>query len=316
MSLRDRLPPTPRSVLRAVAVAAVVAQAGIAVTGSVVRVTGSGLGCPTWPECFPGSMVPTPHPEVEALTQWIEFGNRLLTGVVVLVAAACVVAAWGYRPRNDRIVRLAWLQPIGVLTQAVVGGFVVRSQLVWWSVGLHFLISVVFVWLAVQLVCAVDDGDGPAVPVVPRAVRGLVATASGVLGLLVMAGTLVTAAGPHSGDADTPRLALGVPATAQLHADLVFAYLGLLVGLGFALRAVGVSAPLWRRYLVLAATVLAQGALGGVQYALGVPEVLVALHVLGSMLVVMAASAVWAGTSERLRSADRVPDAGSRRVEA
>lgn len=302
--------------MRPLAIAAVVAQAGIAVTGSIVRVTGSGLGCPTWPECFPGSMVPTPHPEVEALTQWIEFGNRLLTGVVVLVAGLCLIAAWGYRPRNVRLVRLAWLQPIGVVAQAVVGGFVVRSQLVWWSVGLHFVISVVFVWLAVQLVCAVDDGDGPAVPVVPRAVRGLVVTASGVLGLLVVAGTLVTAAGPHSGDADTPRLELGVQATAQLHADLLFAYLGLLIGLGFALRAVGVSAGLWRRYVVLVATVVAQGALGGIQYALGVPEVLVSLHVLGSMLAVVAASALWAGTAERIGSERRAPEAVAPKVEA
>jgi cytochrome c oxidase assembly protein subunit 15 len=309
VSLLDRLPHTPRSVMRPVAIAAVVAQAGIAVTGSIVRVTGSGLGCPTWPECFPGSMVPTPHPEVEALTQWIEFGNRLLTGVVVLVAAACLIAAWGVRPRSPRLVRLAWLQPVGVVTQAVVGGFVVRSQLVWWSVGLHFLISVVFVWLAVQLVCAIDDGDGPATPVVPRALRRLVATSSGVLGLLVTAGTLVTAAGPHSGDAKTPRLDLGVQATAQLHADLVFAYLGLLVGLGFALRAVGVPAGLWRRFLTLVVVVLAQGALGGIQYALGVPEALVSLHVLGSMLAVVAASALWAGTAGRSRTERTVPAA-------
>lgn len=306
MSLLDRLPATSPALMRQLAVAAVVAQAGIAVTGSVVRVTGSGLGCPEWPECFPGSFVPTPHPEVEALTQWIEFGNRLLTGVVVLVAAACLIAAWGLRPRNDRLVRLAWLQPIGVVTQAVVGGLVVRLGLVWWSVGLHFLISVVFVWLAVQLVYAVDHRDGPAVPVVPRAVRGLVATSSAVLGLLVVAGTLVTAAGPHSGDANTPRLELGVQLTAQLHADLVFAYLGLLVGLGFALRAVGAAAALWRRYLVLVGVVLAQGALGGIQYALGVPEALVSLHVLGSMLAVVAASALWAGTSERIGTERRV----------
>ncbi|SHJ92220.1 cytochrome c oxidase assembly protein subunit 15 [Pseudonocardia thermophila] len=299
--------------MRAVAIAAVVAQAGIAVTGSVVRVTGSGLGCPTWPECFPGSLVPTPHPEVEPLTQWIEFGNRLLTGVVILVAAACVVAAWGVRPRSARLVRLAWLQPVGVILQAVVGGLVVRSQLVWWSVGLHFLLSVVFVWLAVQLVCAVRDAfdggaDGPPIPVVPGPVRGLVATSSVVLGLLVVAGTLVTAAGPHSGDSDVPRLELGVQATAQLHADLVFAYLGLLVGLGFALRAVGGPAELWRRYTAVIAVAAAQGVLGGVQYALGVPEVLVSLHVLGSMLAVVAASALWAGTVRRARSERAVPE--------
>jgi cytochrome c oxidase assembly protein subunit 15 len=120
-----------------------------------------------------------------------------------------------------------------------------------------------------------------------------------VLAALLLAGTFVTAAGPHAGNADTPRLALGVPAAAQLHADVLFAYLGLLVGLGFALRAVAAPATLRRRYRFLLAAVIAQGMLGGVQYALGVPEVLVSLHVLGAALVTIAAAALWAATSVR-----------------
>ena len=114
--------------MRALAIAAVVAQAGIAVTGFVVRVTGSGLGCPTWPQCFPGSLVPTPHPEVAALTQWIEFGNRLLTGVVVLVAGLCLLAALHTRPRRRRLTRLALIQPVGVVVQAVLGGMTVLLE--------------------------------------------------------------------------------------------------------------------------------------------------------------------------------------------
>ncbi|HXV94656.1 MAG TPA: heme A synthase, partial [Pseudonocardia sp.] len=124
-----------------------------------------------------------------------------------------------------------------------------------------------------------------------------------VLAALLVAGTLVTAAGPHSGDAATPRLSLGVETTAQIHVDLLFAYLGLLVGLGFALRAASAPRGLQRRYAVLMAVVLAQGALGGIQYALGVPEVLVSLHVLGAALTTVAAAAVWAGTVERPQSA-------------
>ncbi len=285
--------------MRALAIAAVVAQAGIAVTGSVVRVTGSGLGCPTWPECFPGSLVPTAHPEVEPLTQWIEFGNRLLTFAVVLVTGACLLAALNTRPRRARLTRLALVQPLGVVAQAVIGGVTVLTGLVWWSVSLHFLVSMVLVWLAVQLVEAAGDGDGPPRQVVGGAVRGLIATSAVVLGALLVAGTFVTAAGPHAGDADTPRLDASVPALAQLHADLLFGYLGLLIGLGFTLKAVGVPRRMWRRFAVLVAVVLAQGALGGVQYALGVPEVLVSLHVLGAALVTVAAGAVWAGTVER-----------------
>jgi cytochrome c oxidase assembly protein subunit 15 len=287
--------------MRGLAIAAVVAQAGIAVTGSVVRVTGSGLGCPTWPECFPGSLVPAPHPEVAALTQWIEFGNRLLTFAVVLVAGACLLAALNTRPRRSRLTRLALLQPIGVVAQAVIGGFVVLTGLVWWSVAIHFMVSMVFVWLAVLLVDAATDGDAPPRRVVGAPVRGLVATSTALLVLLLVAGTFVTAAGPHAGDAATPRLDAGVPAMAQLHADLLFAYLGLLVGLGFALRAVAAAPRLWRRYIALVVVVLAQGALGGTQYALGVPEVLVSLHVLGAALVTVGAAAVWSATTERPR---------------
>lgn len=285
--------------MRGLAIAAVVAQAGIAVTGSVVRVTGSGLGCPTWPECFPGSLVPAPHPEVAALTQWIEFGNRLLTFAVVLVAGACLLAALNTRPRRARLTRLALLQPLGVVAQAVIGGFVVLAGLVWWSVAIHFMVSMVFVWLAVVLVDAASDGDGPPRRAVAGPVRALVVTSSAVLALLLVAGTFVTAAGPHAGDAATPRLGLGVAATAQVHADLLFAYLGLLVGLGFALRAVAAAPRLWRRYLLLMAAVLGQGALGGLQYLLGVPEALVSLHVLGAALVTVGAAAVWSGTTSR-----------------
>jgi cytochrome c oxidase assembly protein subunit 15 len=295
----DRLPPAPPSLMRALAIAAVVAQAGIAVTGSVVRVTGSGLGCPTWPECFPGSLVPTPHPEVEPITQWIEFGNRLLTFAVVLVAGACLIAAIATRPRRARLTRLALVQPLGVIAQAVIGGVVVRLGLVWWSVALHFAVSMVLVWMAMQLVEAATEGAGPPRRLVGGPIRGLVATSTVVLAALLLVGTFVTAAGPHAGDAATPRLDVRVESVAQLHADLLFAYLGLLVGLGFALRAVAAPDGVWRRYLGLVAVVLAQGALGGVQYALGVPEVLVSLHVLGAALVTVAAAGLWAGLTER-----------------
>lgn len=297
--LLDRLPPTTPTLMRRLAIAAVVAQAGISVTGSVVRVTGSGLGCPTWPQCFPGSMVPVEHPEVAALTQWVEFGNRLLTFVVVLVAGACLIGALATRPRRARLTRLALVQPLGVVTQAVIGGVTVLTGLAWWTVAVHFLVSMVLVWLAVQLVDAAGEGDGPPRRIVPGAVRGLVATTTAVLAALLAAGTLVTAAGPHAGDATTPRLGLGVEATAQLHADLLFAYLGLVVALGFTLRAVQAPARVQRRYGVLVAVVLAQGLLGGVQYALGVPEVLVALHVLGAAVVTVAAAAVWGALTER-----------------
>lgn len=284
-----------------------ITQAGIAVTGSVVRVTGSGLGCPTWPQCFPGSLVPQPHPEVAALHQWIEFGNRLLTGLVGLAGLACLVVAVAVRPRRRRLVPLAATMPIGVAAQAVLGGITVRTGLAWWTVAVHFLVSMALVWLAVLLVAAFTEGDGPPHWHLPGPLRGLLRAATTVLAALLIAGTLVTSAGPHAGNAATPRLAVSVPALAQLHADLLVGFLGLLAGLGFALRAVGVPARTWRRYAVLGCVVLAQGTLGVVQYLTGVPEVLVSLHVLGAASVVVAMAALW--TSCRTR--DHVPVPGT-----
>jgi cytochrome c oxidase assembly protein subunit 15 len=296
--------------MRRLAILTVIGQAGIAVTGSVVRVTGSGLGCPTWPQCFPGSLVPTPHSDVAALTQWIEFSNRLLTFVLVVATGLAFLAALNTRPRRTRLTWLALAQPLGVVAQAVVGGFVVLAGLVWWSVAIHFMVSMFFVWMAVQLVDAAGDGAGPATRVVPGAVRGLIATSSVVLVALLLAGTFVTASGPHAGDARTPRLGLGVQATAQLHVDILFGYLGLVVGIGFAMVATGAPRRLWRRYTALVVLVLAQGALGGIQYALGVPDLLVSFHVLGAGLVTIGAAALWSGTTERAHVADGAGRAG------
>ncbi|MEU4743945.1 COX15/CtaA family protein [Actinosynnema sp. NPDC023658] len=286
---------------RAFAIAVVVAQGGIAVTGSIVRVTGSGLGCPTWPQCFEGSIVPVEHPEVASLHQWVEFGNRTLTGVVGVIAALCVLAAWFGRPRRKRVVVLALVQFGGVVLQAVIGGFTVLTGLLWWTVSVHFLVSMALVWFAVLLVAALGEGDEPARPRVPRGLLALQVVQAAALGALLLAGTFVTAAGPHAGDAATPRLDAPVDTLAQLHADLLFLFLGMLIALGFALRA----HPVPRRpYWALVAVVLGQGTLGMVQYWTGVPEVLVSLHVLGAGAVVVATAALWVSTRERPQRED------------
>jgi len=285
--------------MRALAVAAVIAQAGIAVTGSVVRVTSSGLGCPDWPSCFPGSLTPDPRYDVALLHQWVEFGNRLLTGVLTIVVFACLLGALGTRPRRRRLTALAVCMPAGVLAQAVIGGITVLTGLAWWTVSVHFLVSMALVWLAVLLVRAAGELEGPATPVLPPSGRGLITLSTTALAALLVAGTLVTAAGPHAGDARTPRLDVGVPALAQLHADLMVGYLGLLVGLGFLLAAVRAPAGIRNRFLVLVLAVIAQGTLGATQYVLGVPEALVSLHVLGASLVTAAAAALWSARTLR-----------------
>jgi cytochrome c oxidase assembly protein subunit 15 len=285
--------------MHALAVAAVAAQAGISVTGSVVRVTGSGLGCPDWPSCFPDSLVPDARQNVALLHQWVEFGNRLLVGVVSVVAIGCLLAALATRPRNRRLTLLAAAMPAGVLAQAVIGGFTVLMGLAWWTVSVHFLVSMVLVWLAVLLVHTAAGLDGSAPPprqTSPTSIRRLVMICAAVLAALLTAGTMVTAAGPHAGDSKTPRLNIGVPTLAQIHADMLFCFVGLLIGLGFALHAARASRPALVRFRVLVVAVVAQGALGGTQYALGVPETLVSLHVLGACLVTAATAALWAAT--------------------
>lgn len=299
VSVLDRLPVTASTTMRRLAVANLVAQIGIMVTGVTVRVTGSGLGCPEWPACFPGSMVPVSNADVAPLHQWVEFGNRLLTFVIVIVAGLVLLAALGTRPRRRRLTVLAAVMPAGIVAQAVIGGLTVLTDLAWGGVAVHFMVSAVLVWLSMALVRAAGEGAGPPRPVVPSAIRGLVAVSSAVLAALLVAGTLVTAAGPHAGDSETPRLGLGVEAMAQLHAELLFGYLGLLVGLGFAMHAVAAPPAVVRRFRVLIVIVLAQGLLGGTQYLLGVPEVLVVLHVLGAGLVTAAAANVWFGTIDR-----------------
>lgn len=289
-----------------------VTQALIAMTGAVVRVTGSGLGCPTWPECFPGSMVPVAHPEYHTLNQWIEYGNRLFTGLVGLIAGACLVLAYLHRPRTDRrYLKLALAMPVGVVIQAIIGGATVRLALVWWSVSIHLLASTVMVWLATLLVHAVPPrtaapvgvgprGGGPTTPpAVPATVTTWLYVQTALLAGILVTGTMVTGAGPHGGDPKTPRLGVPVETMAHIHASFLYTFLLSLVLLGIWLRTQRIFTPPWRRYVVLVAVVLAQGTIGLVQFWTGVPELLVCLHVLGAMTVIIATGSLWCGIRGR-----------------
>jgi cytochrome c oxidase assembly protein subunit 15 len=294
----DRLPSPSRRLQLGFAVAVLATQALIAMTGAVVRVTGSGLGCPTWPQCFPGSMVPVEHPEYATLNQWIEYGNRLFTGVVGLIAIACFVLAYLHRPRTDkRYLRLAFAMPVGVAVQAVIGGLTVRLDLVWWSVAIHLLASTIMVWLATLLVHAVPRDDAPAASAaaVPGTLTTWLYVQTALLAGLLVTGTMVTGAGPHGGDPKTPRLDIPVETMAHVHASFLYTFLGSLVLLGFWLRAQKSFPAPWRRYQVLVAMVVAQGTIGMVQFWTGVPELLVCLHVLGAMLVIVATGSLWCG---------------------
>lgn len=296
MHIPTQLPRLSVAAQRRFTFVAALTQAGIAVTGAVVRVTGSGLGCPTWPQCFPGSLVPTGTASVPAYEQVIEFSNRMLTYVVTIAAVAALLVVLG-AGRRYQLKRYAWSLPVGTVVQAVLGGFTVLTGLVWWTVALHLLVSTVLVWLAVQLHVGVAQPDTPsAQTVVPGPLRGLLGLATAILGALLVAGTLVTAAGPHAGNAKTTRLDVSIPALAQLHADLLVGYFGLLVGLYFALRATVAPSAVLRQWWILMVVVLAQGAVGVVQYFTGVPEALVAAHVAGACAVTAAMATLWART--------------------
>lgn len=309
-SLIARLPYPSRPLQRVIGTAAVVTQAGIAVTGSVVRVTGSGLGCPTWPQCMPGSMVPVDNAEYHALNQWIEFSNRLFTGVVIVVAILAVLAASRIKlaqPHRRRLVALAWTLPGGVVLQAVLGGITVLAKLEWWTVAIHFLATTPLIWLAVLLLQAFGEGDEkPRRLVSPPAHRLLIALVVAMWAILA-AGTVVTGAGPHGGDPDTHRLDAPIDTLAQVHGGLLVAYLLILATFGLMLFRGGAPARLWRRYGIVWAVAVAQGMLGSAQYALGVPEALVSFHVLGSALVLIATAALWIAARDRGLAAEPEP---------
>lgn len=286
--------------LRAFAWAAVIANGVIAVTGATVRVTGSGLGCETWPECQPGSLVPEYREGLAGIRQAIEFTNRTFTGLVLIASLGTFLLLWGRRPRRPEVLKWAAVGPLGVLFQAVWGGVVVRLDLTWWTVAPHMLVSLVLVGCALVTAVRITEPDGPMRLTVPLALRRLAQGTLVVLALLCVAGTLVTAAGPHGGDVRTPRLEISPRALAQVHADLMFLYLGLLIALTVAFLAVKAPRAVIKRGWLLVGVTLAQGAIGLVQLATGVPELLVVLHVAGSVLVLTAAVWMVLATRERL----------------
>lgn len=290
-----RLPAVRPSLVRPILVANLVGEVVIVITGGVVRLTGSGLGCPTWPECVPGSFTPVPYQE-EGIHKLIEFGNRTLTGVVGLLALACVWAVFTRMRRRRPLLLVAVGLVVGVLLQAVVGGIAVRMTLSPVVVAFHFLLSMVMVALSTMLLRGSEDGWSPdgATDLAPREllVPRLVATlawATALVGAVVLVlGTVVTGSGPHSGDAEQPaRTGFDPRSVAWLHADVVMLFVGLVVAVLVAVWLTSSSdraKATWRGVLVVT---LLQGAIGYAQYFTGLPEVLVGLHMLGACLLVV-----------------------------
>ena len=275
--------------LRGVFWANLVAQVGIVITGGIVRVTGSGLGCPTWPECVDGSITPTSQ-QAETWHKYIEFGNRTLTGVLMLLAIAAVIGALSWRRRSGVhrpwVMVLAAVPLLGTVAQAVLGGITVLVDLHPMAVGSHLLLSMLVIAACVALVqFAGERTDPPGTPITRPATRFLGNALIAVTAVIVVMGTVVTGSGPHAGDAGSVRLDLDPRLVSWLHADIVLLFIGMLVGM-LALLHVDSSSPAARnRAWWLVGFAVLQGAIGYLQYFTGLPWVLVTFHLLGACLV-------------------------------
>jgi cytochrome c oxidase assembly protein subunit 15 len=270
--------------LLGLALASVIANVVIVVTGGAVRLTDSGLGCPTWPKCTDSSLTPTRQYAIHGL---IEFTNRQLTFVLALVAVATWLVAMAlYRERA-----LATAAALGIPAQAVLGGLTVLTHLNPWLVALHFLLSMAI--LAVTFVLWWRLRGIAATGTPPAGALWLTWATLAVTAATLAVGTVVTGSGPHAGDKDASgkvhRTGLHVSSVAQLHADLVMVLVGLAVGLVALTYALGATRAVRRAATVLLGVVLAQGAIGYTQYFLHVPPLLVAVHMLGACLVWLAA---------------------------
>ncbi len=257
-------------------------QAALVVTGGAVRLTGSGLGCPTWPECTPGSYTPVPHQAEPQLNVWIEFGNRLLTFVLVIASIAVIIAVLKSKRKDLR--GLAIGQFLGIFGQGILGGITVLTDLNPIPVAGHLLLSIILIAGATSLY---SRRRSAAVFVKPESLTSKISLAHVAISFLVIIlGTIVTGSGPHAGDAQAKRFGFDIRTVAWMHADVVIFLLGLTLAFYVAQ---GTSAKTKKTIKTFTVIALAQGAIGYIQYFTGIPEILVAAHLLGATLVWIAA---------------------------
>ncbi len=281
--------------LRLVSLASLAANVGIVITGGAVRLTGSGLGCSTWPRCVASSYVTTSARGYHGI---IEFGNRTLTGVLEVLAVAALVSVLLQRPRRRDQTVLAVLVLAGIPAQAVLGGLTVLSRLNPWLVAAHFMLSMAVIAPAYLLWVAARRPAGPTVQVVGTALRGLVGLVTATSLAVLAVGTVVTGSGPNAGDQHARRTGLDPGMVAQFHADLVMLLIGLSLALWLALRGAGAPPGAVRAAAVLVGVELSQGVIGFVQYFTHLPVLLVGLHMAGACAVWLATLAVVVRTRE------------------
>ncbi|MEU2064414.1 COX15/CtaA family protein [Streptomyces sp. NPDC013455] len=307
--IADRWSPDPRTVRRA-ALAALVMSVVIVVTGGAVRLTGSGLGCPTWPTCTDDSLTTTRAMGFHGV---IEFGNRMLTYVLCAAVGWAIIAARSGKPWRRSLTRLGWAQFWVVMGNAVLGGIVVLVGLNPYTVAAHFLLSSALIAIATVMWQRAREGDEAPRPLVGKAVQQLVWFLVAASVLLIAVGTVVTGAGPHAGDSsEVDRIPIDWETVAKLHAVLAWIVVTLTFALWFVLKAVDAPAGPLARTRELFVVLLAQGVLGYVQYFTHLPEVLVGLHMLGSCLIWIATLRVLLALRERPELPPDLPDAAAR----
>ena len=267
-------------------------QTGIVLTGGVVRLTGSGLGCPTWPECTEGSYTPVEE-QIEGFKAWIEFGNRLLTFALVLACAFAILAVLIAKRKDLRLLALG--QFAGIFGQAVLGGITVLTDLHPATVAAHFVLSIILIAGAQSLLTkAKTEYEWKKFQ---KNTLHLLSRSHVLLTFLVIVvGTIVTGSGPHAGDVASPRFDFDVRTVAWLHADLVIALLGISLAYLISSTTPSTTKRLLKYFFLIS---LLQGCIGYIQYFLGLPELVVALHMLGSTLVWISAWKVWLSVSRQ-----------------
>ncbi|MEV5547807.1 COX15/CtaA family protein [Streptomyces sp. NPDC052309] len=300
-----RWTPDPRTVRRA-AMAALVMSVIIVVTGGAVRLTGSGLGCPTWPKCTDDSLTTTSEMGFHGV---IEFGNRMLTYVLCAAVGWAIIAARSQKPYRRSLTRLGWVQFWIVMGNAVLGGIVVLVGLNPYTVAAHFLLSSALIAVATVMWHRTREGDAAPRPLVGRSVQQLVWVLVAASALLIAVGTVVTGAGPHAGDSsEVERMPLDWETVTKAHAVLAWIVVTLTFALWFVLKAVDAPKGPLSRTRDLFLVLLAQGVIGYVQYFTDLPEVLVGLHMLGSALVWIAVVLVLLSLRERPEARAAVPE--------
>ncbi|MFE0674931.1 heme A synthase [Streptomyces sp. NPDC058867] len=291
-----RWTPDPRTVQRA-ALAALVMSVVIVITGGAVRLTGSGLGCPTWPKCTEDSINNTAEMGIHG---YIEFGNRMLTYVLCAAVGWAIIAARSEKPYRRGLTRLGWAQFWVVMGNAILGGIVVLVGLNPYTVAAHFLLSSALIAVATVMWQRTREGDEAPRPLVGRSVSQLVQVLVAVTVLLIAAGTVVTGAGPHAGDSsEVERMPLDWENVSKLHAVLAWIVVTLTFALWFVLKAVDAPRGPLARTRDLFLVLLGQGVIGYVQYFTDLPEILVGAHMFGSCLVWIATLRVLLSLRER-----------------